>query len=157
MQKNMYWRTFLYRGHVLLLLETHNSNINNASPAKHVPASSNFLLQMRRKSVESVEKCPKMDTKLLRARRELVNHATNGWMAARISAIEAPSAAMSIQLDLQHLLHQLHLQCLLLQYLLLHMEHLLHTHGVMINLHCCSCGFSDKSIQSQTLNPQMYN
>ena len=98
MQKKR-WRTFLYRDHVLLLLrllETDNSNDNNASLAKRAQARSK------------------------RAQREPANHAINGRLAARVSVIEAPTAAMSIQMDLQHLLHQLHLQHLL-QYLLLHL------------------------------------
>ena len=54
---------------MLLLLETNNSNSNNANPAKRAQASSS-LLRMTRKSVGFAEKCPKMDTKLLRVRRE---------------------------------------------------------------------------------------
>ena len=120
-------RMFLCKESVLrsLLVNSNSDNDNNQldSQALRVQADSSLLLQTRRRNVESVGKFPMMGMQLRSVQIEPVAYAISGWQA---NAVEALTAATSTLLDLQNLLHLLHQLLLLLQYLLLPMEHHLH-------------------------------
>tara|TARA_B110000196_G_C21145068_1_gene666125 strand:- start:2711 stop:3217 length:507 start_codon:yes stop_codon:yes gene_type:complete len=112
---------FLCKESVLQSLLINNDNNQLDNQALRVQANSSLLLQTRRRNVESVRKFPMMGIILRSVQIEPVANAISGWQA---NAVEALTAATSTLLDLQNLLHQL---LLLLQYLLLPMEHHLHT------------------------------
>ena len=116
---------FLCKEHVLRLLLVSNSSDSDNSKlqALHTQASNDLLLQMRRRSVESVGRYPMTDIKLQRVHIELVATATSGRQA---NATVVLTASTNTLLNLQDLIHLLYQLLRLLLYLLLLMVHHLH-------------------------------